>query len=79
MNDSFSNALTVHLSETADALRSCWILAIDSPDSPLFACSSLEEVRSVVAQMARLAQGQDQRLDVLVRFADAMAWMRQTV
>ena len=79
MTDSLSKALTVYLSETVDALRSHWVLAIDSPDAPLFACSSLDEVRNVVAQMARLAQRQDQRLDVLVRFADAMTWMRQTI
>jgi hypothetical protein len=79
MAESLSKALTVYLSETVDALRSHWVLAIDSPDSPLFACSSLEEVRSVVAKMARLARGRDQEVDVLVRFADAATWMRQTV
>ena len=79
MSESLSKAFTVYLSETADALRSRWVLAIDSPDSPLFACSSLEEVRSVVAGIARLAQRQDRQLNVLVRFADAVTWQRQTI
>ena len=79
MTESLSKALPVYLSETVDALRSHRVLAIDSPDSPLFACSSLLEVRRVVEPLARLARRQDRQVDVLVRFADAMTWMRQTI